>query len=828
MNMLNKGISSARACRLLVAASALSFAAALTASAAYAQEAAATRQFNVPAQPLNRALLDLGRQAGISISAPSDLTRGKTSHAVSGRLTTREALFQLLQGSGLTFQFVNPSAVRIFSDSAPSGTRRPNRVSTQAGDGNPATDDADVADIVVTAQRRAQSVQDVPISIGVVSSADIRARRITNALDLSYAVPGLSVAELSPGRQIISIRGIGSQRGSSSLTGIYLDEIPASGAQDGFVATYLDLRTLDLSRIEVLKGPQGTLFGEGAVGGAIRYITNEPNLTRASLDVSASLYGTKDGGVSSEAVATANIPLITDALGLRMTGTVESKAGWIDQPSTGRTNINDNEVYHLRTRLLWQPTHELKIGAMVVLHHTDAGASNIVNQAPYQESNFLQAVDRNAPTNAVDKYQIYNLTLNYDFGFAELLSSTSRTNARSRQSFTQLLGVLPTPSLEILAQDYTLDSRIDAQEFRLTSSGQHFLNWTMGGLYKNSRIEQDFVSGLDANLFSGAAVIRGLSAGSLPVTLSRSVAVYGDVTLALTPRLDVGGGLRYFRDRRQSFDAANRGPTFLSATFNATTYRAFVNFLVSDGIHIYATVGDGFRSGGFNGPGNIALGAPTTYRPERVRSYEAGLKTEFFDRTLRINVAAFSSRYLDMQDDLATVSPIDGVSFIQYTANEQSARLRGIEAELNWRPIRGLSIALAGDVTDSDVTRVTSLSAYAVGDPINFVPNYTLNASTEYEFGLTSSTRGFVRADYNRHGKSYFSSRNNGIGALPQAVAPAVGFLNMAAGVRGENWEVSIFGRNLTDERDIIRPSESGATAQARPLTVGITASRSF
>lgn len=691
----------------------------------------------------------------------------------------------------------------------------------------------DLEEVVVTAQRREESLKDVPISISAVTGEQLTTGGVMNMLDLSFSVPGLAVAETGPGRQIIVIRGLGSERGSSSLTGVYLDEMPVSGIQDGFIQSYIDLRTIDLERAEVLKGPQGTLFGEGSVGGTVRFITKDPVLGEYNGRLAATLYSTTDGQESEEVIGVVNMP-VGDAFAVRVAGTYENKGGWIDQPSRGLKDINDNEVYNVRVKTLWAPTEALDVRGMIVVHRNEGGGSNIVNQSPRDESIFLQALgwngtafDRNATSAFEDEYELYNLTATYNFGDAELLSSTSYAKLDSLASLTQLYGALPTPALEVLMRDYRQDAAVLSQEFRLTSTGGGPFFWTVGGFIKDSELTKEWQSGFDFNAPSLGAAAFGGQAGLEPTSESQSWATFADVSYAITERFKVGGGVRYFFDERKAFDETDREATLLEDDFDAVTYRVYASFALTDDVNVYASVGDGFRSGGFNPPTDIARGAPASYDPETVTSYEAGLKSFLFDRRVSFDTAVFFSTYEDMQADTATTSSLDN-EYLQFTANGQRAELRGFEWDLSWRPTGDLILSFGGDLTDTEITKAATASPYNVGDPIDFAPEYRLTTSANYEFDWTPTLPGYVRLDFNRQGKSFSTQRRNVLGVPEQNVAAPVDFLNLIAGLNFEGWELALFGRNLLDERGAVRAGWTGLHPQARPRTAGVTMAKRF
>jgi iron complex outermembrane recepter protein len=686
----------------------------------------------------------------------------------------------------------------------------------------------DFEEVVVTAQRREESLKDVPISISAITGDQLRAAGVSNMLDLSRSVPGLAVAETGPGRQIIVIRGLGSERGSSSLTGVYLDDVPVTGAQDGFNQSYIDLRAIDLQRVEVLKGPQGTLFGEGAVGGAVRYITKDPDLTDFSSNLGTSFYSTSNGGWSQEANGYLNVPL-SETFGLRIAGQYENRSGWIDQPDIGREDINDNEVKHARVKALFNPSTQVTIKALVEIHRNDGGATNIVNQEPREDSIFVQAFDRAAPTGFEDEYELYNVTASVDLGFAELLSSTSRVDINSVQSLPQVVNSSSIAGTELLARDYTQDASIFAQEVRLASTGDGSLNWVLGAFYKDAEMIQSFPSGFDIIAFPGQPdelLLPGLNAGAVNTSQSESMAAFADVSYALTERLRLGGGLRYFYDDREAY-GATRSVAFQSGDFDAVTFRVNGTFAITQNVNLYASVGDGFRSGGFNSTSNIARGAPPTFDPESVISYEMGIKSYLLDGVVSLDVAVFYSEYEDMQDDTSVVSPVDGGP-VQYTVNDQNAELKGIEWDLVVRATDNLRISLSGDKIDTEITEAPPGSAFVVGDPINFVPEYKVALGATYDFEWGASLPGFARLDLDRQGESTQTARTLGLGIPAQGVAPEVTFLNASVGAEVNGWKFTLFGRNLTNETDIIRAGVTGMTAQARPRTVGVTIGRDF
>lgn len=694
------------------------------------------------------------------------------------------------------------------------------------------TDDSHVlAEVVVTAQKREEKTIDIPMSISALSADNLAVAGVDNALDLSLVAPGLSALEFGPGMQTLAIRGIAGIRGSSTLIGVYLDEMPVTGMQA--TGNTPDLRTIDLERVEVLKGPQGTLFGEGAAGGVIRFITRDPELDRFGGQLSTEFSTTADGGWSKEVTGIANIPIATDTFGVRIAAKYEDNAGWIDQPTAGRSDINDSEVKHVRAKALWQASEKLQMKAMVSVHRNDVGAQNVVNDS-LEQSNFIQAYDRFDPTNYYNDYEMYNLTVTYDLGFAQLLSSTSRGEFDSSIALTQFTRERPDAFLEILQRgDHTFETSITAQEVRLVASEGAF-KWVAGVNYKDADATSFSGEGLDVVLFGGTParlLVPGLGFGAKSTNTSESWAGFADVSYDFTDRLQLGAGIRYFYDERETYDPRDPA-TYVSGDFDHVTYRGFVRYQLAPNVNAYASIGTGFRSGGFNAPVNIARGAPNSYGEEETTFYELGTKASLLDGRLRVDAALFYGEYDGMLEDVNIASPVDG-GILQFTSNSQDAEIRGAELTIDWLATDQLTLSLAGNYTDSEITwiapQVTS-PTFRVGDPIGTVPDHGITASADYQFDWTASMPGYVNVSFNRKGESWDINRNfyGGITLEDESRAKPVNFVNARVGLEYNGWNWNLFGRNLLDEDNPINAGVTGIIVQYRPRTFGIGVSKSF
>jgi outer membrane receptor protein involved in Fe transport len=822
------------------------------ASLTYAADALSqTADFSIEPQEVETALHEWSRQADVQVMVGSTEVAGQRTNGVRGRLSAANALSRLLRNTGLTYELAGGNTVTVKRIAAAQTQQEvsledsPSQNEINATTSNAREFDTDrqrprnvLEEIVVSAQKREQQLIDVPISISAISGDNLARDHINDMQDLSFSVPSMSTAEIGSGRQLITIRGLGGfGRGNTSLTGVYLDEMPLSGLQDGFLATYIDMGTTDLERVEVLKGPQGTLFGEGSVGGTVRLITKEPDLTGLGGMLSASLFSNSDSNDwSQELRGVLNVPILEDKLGLRIAATYDNEAGWIDRLQTVNgpvieEDFNDSEVADVRIKTLWRPTDKLGVTVMVAVHRGEGGGSNIVNTGDREDSEFIVEFEPTAPTGFEDNYELYNLTARYDVGFAEVLSSTSYSETDSVAALLQRKPLIPNPApgfQEVFQRDYALDASAFSQELRIASQGSSSLNWTLGAFYKDSELASRFNSGIDFFRYGMRAAPVGFQSNSKPNQTSKSWAAFVDVSYKLGSRFELGGGVRYFEDDREIIDllAANPGATFLSGKFDATTFRTYLSYAVTDNLKLYGNVSTGFRSGGFNAPPSVAAGGPPTFKPEEVTSYELGTKMALADKRVDLRAALFYSEYTDIQMNSIFFDRNGAVR--AYTLNPGEAEIIGVEVEFNWAATDRLTFGINGDVTDTEITKITDplQTAFVVGDPIDLVPEHSQSAWVNYDVNWSQAILGYIRLQYTEQGETTTTLRS--LGALePITHTSTLNFLSASLVASWNDWEFELFARNLLDEAGALRTG-GGIDPQARPRMIGIKFGKSF
>lgn len=787
---------------------------------------------DISSQPIGDALNEFAHQAGLQVVFYTDIGRGLMAPAVTGAFTAKEALERLLAGTGLHYQFIGAGTVVIrdskgerTSDvaSASAGALRLAQAAVTTTSVRSSAEAPQIAaelprqltesgsqleEIIVSAQKREERLIDVPISIVALSGQELERRKVTSLDDLSLFVPGLSIQSSGSFQRRIVLRGISNIFGSSSLIGLYLDEADVTSASP---SAQLDLRTYDLDRIEVLRGPQGTLYGAGSAGGTIRFLTKDPVLDRFEMKADVAVLFTQDGGPGQRIEAVVNVPLKSNELGLRIAGTFDHEGGWIDQPLADVENYNGQNLTNVRVKALWQPVPQLAVNALALIHRNDA-APNVGEDA---DGNYVQGFNQTSTPSGEDDYDVLNLTLNYDASAFRVVSSTSylQTDKEMRR-FGGRFPLTPPPSAQF-EYLYTLpvsSTYVLTEELRLSSVDAGPWQWTLGGFYRDARAlssNPGFYFGLPV---PSGAPLPALIPGSQSDQSSRASAVFGDASYEMTDRITIGAGLRYFEDRQEfaSGGVESLGPA-QSGKFHALSPRLYAQFKVSRVLNTYLSAAEGFRSGGFN-----LLNQPS-YDPEHVRTYELGAKMTVADGRVGANAALFYSDYTDYQ----IVGYVPSLA-LNITSNAGSARIAGVELDLSWQPGDQWYLGLSGNYLDTEFYEINvASSSYAVGDPVDLIPNYTVTGSVQRDFDL-SGKRGFLRMDYDRRGRATY--RNRSIGPWYFSESDVISMLNFNASLQwSESLSLGLFVRNMLNDRGLNDPvSIEGLGSRIRPRTLGI------
>lgn len=656
-----------------------------------------------------------------------------------------------------------------------------------------------IEEVVVTAQRRAENVQDVPITMNVFGAKQVEQARITEVSEVANRTVGLNFDAFPTSQPRPAIRGIGSSdRGAAGdpSTAVFVDEVymgrPAAVAFDAF----------DVERIEVLKGPQGTLWGKNVVGGALHVVSRRPSLSGFDASVAATL-GNYD---RRELAAYANLPL-GDTVALRLSASTRQHDGFVRNLYLNN-RVQDDDTQSLRAQLLFKPNDRLT--ALIVAdgtrNRTTLPARHTIGVDPASSSAAVwrAAVDRDPGVtrmdiNGDDDRDTYGLRLNldYDLGSA-ILSYVGSYRWLNYDSFGDGDGGNPTTNrINIRGGQYE-DTQFWSQELRLTATPGGPLSW-VGGLYlyRADTSRTDLLV-LDSPPAPSNTFLARDQYDQANVT--DSAAAFADVTYALTDRLKVFGGLRYSRDKKDYavstqastalVRAASRYAVRASDSWNQLTWRLGANYDLSDDVMAYGSISTGFKSGGYQDTASTPTSAATPFDAEIATSYEVGLKTRLLGRTLTFNPSLFWIDYDDLQVRRT-------VGFDTFTTNAGSARIRGAEVTAQWTPGGGFTLDAGYAFTDARFVDLVTGGADLSGNRLNRNPRHKISLSPAYERKLGSGAAVFGAVDVNYESFIFDDIDNNKIN-----VRPARTLVDTRLGYRSADgrWEALLWGKNLTDK----------------------------
>jgi iron complex outermembrane receptor protein len=737
--------------------------------------------------------------------------------------------------------------------------------------------------ILVTAQRRTQVLAEVPQSVSVVGEATLERQAATSFLDYAQLVPGLNITQENPGESRVVLRGINTQSVASTVS-IYLDESPfgSSGSLSNGGVLAGDFDTFDVARVEVLRGPQGTLYGSNSLGGTLKFITNAPELGQFEGRVQAGVDFVDDGGTSYSGNAMVNVP-IGDTLALRASGFYRSVAGYVD--ASGRTgeDINDHDSYGGRVSLQWEPSDDLSIRLLALAQNIRADSPSSYSADPET----LEPIDpltgapsderlrweRTPEFNEVD-YRLFAATINYDLGFANLTSATSYSEQEQVQiadiSNTGNRGTAnffyaPTaPGTIGLAFQNDISTDKFTQEIRLASQDSDSFEWLVGGYYtrENALLFQRFqpFTLATGELLPTAFTFAGINfAEFVFVTLDSNYeefAAFASGTWHASDRFEITAGGRWSSNDQSSEQFTSIVGTDATIVGESSedvfTWSVAPRFEVTDRTSIYARVAKGYRPGGPNAvPPGAPAGFPTSFEADTLVSYEIGLRAETEDRLFAFDGAIF---YLDWSNILINTVFIDPNTGTPFGANGngRGASSTGFEATATLRPMRGLSAVLNIAYTDAHLTDDTTpadgdinLTGGLKGDPLPYIPDIAANLSVDYEWAIGGESTAYVGAnlhlvsDQPAGFDQDFRADHNG----NRLELDGYETVDLRAGVDFDRFTVSAFVRNLTNSDGLVNaggypyqiPADVGGNnavqllaTSIRPRTIGFIVGARF
>lgn len=676
-----------------------------------------------------------------------------------------------------------------------------------------------IEEVMVTAQKRTQSVQDIGIAVTAFTSQQMDELRLTQPVDLAAQTPGLDIKNtVGRSNPVITIRGVGLSdynTNNSPAAAVHVDEVYLGS--NG----YLSFQMFDLERVEVLKGPQGTLFGRNTTAGSVNFITNKPSEEfEADLELSYGNYNTIEAKAAVSGALTNNLQgriavMRTTADGYQDNlGTDGSSAGFSRVPGVipgvplvkRDKDWGDTDVYAWRGSLAWQPSDSVDIGLSI--HGSKDESEQIVYKmitpdllgTPPVGDEFTSYSNVNPEIDAEQGGM--NLRVDWDLGFATFTSLTGYEELERTQD--------EEDSSPLRLVDGVLDDDLDqtSQEFRLTSTSDSDLLWVAGVSWIEDTV--DFSKTLDAtDLLLGLATTTYVQEGE-------ALAVFGQTEWQFTDTLRLTTGLRY-TDEEKTFKGGTVeedpygtsvvGSQFPDLPIQANTRyetddisgKVGLDWTPTDDLLFYVSASKGFKSGGFDGSTLLDLIATTPFGEEVLWAYEVGFKSTFLNNTLQLNGALFYYDFEDMQVEVLRELP--GGITESFRTNAGKSELTGSELEAWWRPAQGWDIRAGIAYLDSEITKWDSAdpaeAAAFEGNQVPDAPELTYNAIIRYEWSMGSDLLMSASTDFNYNDDVFKTADND-----PDFAAEDFLLWNARVALSSDSgsWTVAMWGKNLSDE----------------------------
>ena len=715
-------------------------------------------------------------------------------------------------------------------------------------------------EIVVTARFREERLQDVSTAITAFSGDDIANLGITDLAQLRSVSPGLDLADRGPNRKTPALRGVTRLSTledasiSSPIVGIYLDDASVTG----LTANQRDVNTFDMRGIEVLRGPQGTLYGDASMGGTIRYLTNQPALDGFGAAGQMGFSSTEDGGLGLDAALMVNLPLVEDRLGVRAVVFGDSDAGFIDNEITGEEDWNDSSRHGGRIIALFNATPNFDVSLAYHFDRMERGASWITD-FPGDErvvTNRPGVGAARTVDEGEDNSDLYMLRANWRLGFANLTSITTRYERNAEFFFTDnqvaggLQSALGLPFRPPATNNTSVSAEQWTQEFRLVSTHEGPFQYTLGAFYRQSDSLSQIVArspfflsvpGSTSDLFT-----------SFPFEVSATqYSLFGEGSYAFDDRWTLRLGARYLVDELSSEQVTTFNPVVPFPPFAASVDldveevlpRAVLEFTPSEDALLYLSASKGARNGGFNGATAVAFNAsagtptPFAFLSDELWTYELGSKNEFFDNRLRLNGAIYLTDWSNPQTRLR------GGAVAYFGNCTCDVQIMGLELDAEFDLTENLSVAFAAAYTDAqtegDFVAKPAIGPFTQqivpsGSPLPLIRDLATSIALNYSQPVSPdwNFEGSLIWSHGSESQVFFLPPDaNDPGTVATQIAagfdntlPAFDYWNVRVGLRRDDFGIFAYVNNATDEDAYQYVAEgSSETSVSRPRTIGVT-----
>ena len=819
-----------------------------------------------PTASLEDALISWGTETGVTLMMDSATVSVRPARQLHGTFRAREALVLLLKDSGLSFvedgsrvQVVPVESLRrsslndmhIASSLTTSSDFAGSNDETQANGDHDSSRQGELVEVTVTAQKREERQIDVPDSISTVGEQELETQQINSLSDLANFVPGLTIASGGyPGSRTIAIRGLSDVGGlAGSLVATYIDDLPvgdstnvARGSSGGF-----DLVPYDIERVEVLNGPQGTLYGSNAMAGLIKYVLAKPDLTQTIVKVGADVAHVSGSESEDRGFRGAvSVPIVEGSLAVRVSAFYKDNAGYIDNIGTGIKDANHSTESGGRVALLWQPSDRVSIqltGLAQDTHSDDATAVNLTGLTLEPLYGAHQVVNTPLAEPLTQGVRNLALTLNLDLDFATLVSSTgySTLSQFTREDLSALYGPYCLPSSGVGCPDYPygnalvlyeLDDHVHkfVQELRLASPDKQRLQWMFGTYFTLEHSgEQDSIP-----VYTPAYVLLPLADNFFTDNTQstyKETAFFLSSTYKFNESFDISAGVRESL-YKQIYCPGLTGGAFASVpaftpcidnpTKDVTTWMGNVRYHLNQNSMIYARVATGYRPGGPNTP---QVGVPIASDPDRTVNYELGFKDDLLDRKMQVSLSIFRVNWTNIQETV--IGALGG-----YVGNGGEASSTGFEISDAYQATRDLRLTATLDRTDAHLTQAAPSLGAQAGDQLPNSALWTASLAADDSIPLSGSTALILGTSYQYRDRveSLYPGQDAAVYGYPE---PPQNIVNAYSGFRTNGLSVRFYGTNIFNNRsynglmfleDPTRPKY----VPVQPLTIGLNLDYQF
>ena len=794
----------------------------------------APQSLNIESQPLDRAINAWAAQTGYQVLLPAESAAiTQVVPGVKGSYVPYSALNLLLASSSYGAQFINAKTVAIrLNTPAPGGTIR----LAQAERGGTSADSAVagrekvVEEILVTAQKRSERLQDVPVPVSAIRADGLVSGNQLRVQDYYTRIPGFTVTPAIVGAQTLSIRGVTTGYGTNPTVGVTVDDVPfGSSTNNGGGFSIPDLDPGELESIEVLRGPQGTLYGANSMGGLLKFVTVDPSTDGVTGRVQAGLSSVRNGDSSGYNVrGSMNLPL-SETWALRASGFTRRDPGYIDDPVQGKEGVNQADVRGGRVSTLWTPSDVFSLKLAAILQKTEGDGVSSVDPALGE----LKQARLRGTGQYERKVQAYSAAAKAQFGGVELTSLTGYNINGFTDSFdgSFIYAGLVQPRFGVSSAELYSDNETKkfTQELRFAMPLGPRVDWLFGGFYTDEKT--DYSQEVFASDPATGAHVGSLRLSVFPTTFEE-YAAFTDLTFHVTDRFDLQVGGRE-SELRQDYQQVQTGPgatptgnvPLRRAKASAFTYLLTPRFKLSTDMMLYARLASGYRAGGPNS--DAGVGTPSQYDPDKTKNYEIGFKGSFLDGALSIDTSVYHIDWEDIQ--LVVINP---ATVRSYNTNGGRAQSQGVELTVESRPIDGLRIN--GWLAWNDATLTEDLPATATvrafdGTRLPNTSRFSGNLSVDQDIRLGGAMTAVLGGSLGYVGdrQSVFTG---GTGA--RQTFPSYTKVDLHAALRRDSWLGDLSVTNLTDRRGVLYGGIGALPPTAyiyiQPRTIAVSLTKTF